>query len=245
MRYAIYFATERSAPLMELGNAWLGRDPFNGKSIRQPHIEGFSHAEIEKMTSNPSRYGFHGTLKAPFELEVGQTEAALAQACRDFASRITPFELKALTVSEIGGFLALVPAGDEAELSAFASSCVRYFEPFRAPLSEEDLIRRRQSTLTKAQDKNLVQWGYPYIFDEFRFHMTLSNKIEHDNDRADLKMAALRHFDSVLAGPVPVTSFGLYFEENRGAPFRVHTIFQLTGADMPSVAAQQLFEEQA
>ena len=97
-------------------------------------------------------------------------------------------------MNRLGSFLALTPTMPEAELSAFAGLCVRAFEPFRAPLSDTDIERRRKSGLTPKQDGYLTGWGYPYIFDEFRFHMTLSNKLEDEAQAAVLKDAAETFF---------------------------------------------------
>lgn len=229
MRYAIYFAAAQDTDLMKLGASWLGRDPFTGKAIAQPEIGGMSADRFADLTSDPRRYGFHGTLRAPFHLASGKSEAHLISACEAFSAQQAPFESAGLTVSAIGKFLALIPPKPDAALNSFANACVRHFEPLRAPLSDDDLARRRQSNLSEQQEAMLEAWGYPYIFDEFRFHMTLSNKLEDDQDRALLVTAAERYFASVTDKPARVSTFGLYVEPERGAPFQVHTIFQLKG----------------
>jgi hypothetical protein len=158
-------------------------------------------ARFEDLTTSPRRYGFHGTLKAPFSLAKDATEDALIAACTGFAKTVSPFDLKGLSVNQLGKFLALTPAQAEPDLEAFASLCVRQFEPFRAPLSAEDLDRRRQANLTPKQDAYVETWGYPYVFDEFRFHMTLSNKLEttrrlhswHGARKRILKPSPIRH----------------------------------------------------
>ncbi|MEM9360703.1 MAG: DUF1045 domain-containing protein, partial [Pseudomonadota bacterium] len=58
-----------------------------------------------------------------------------------------------------------------------AAACVQKFEPFRALLSPADRDRRLKSPLTDKQIENLDAWGYPYVFDEFRFHMTLTGRL--------------------------------------------------------------------
>ncbi len=233
MRYAIYFATPADDALMRLGNQWLGRNPFDGAPLEQPDVDGLSKDRFSELTTDPRRYGFHGTLKAPFSLKGGVAETDLVSACDSFAGELAPFTVNSLAVNRLGRFLALTPSGPEPELTAFAASCVRHFESFRAPLSDADLARRRNSSLTPAQDQNLVTWGYPYIFDDFRFHMTLSNKLENETEAETLETAARGYFGPVTGRPHTVSSFGLYLEPERGAPFQVHTIFQLTGAQVP------------
>lgn len=236
MRYAIYFAAAADDRLMQLGNAWLGRDPFAVTQLPQPAIDGIDRARFQDLTSSPRRYGFHGTLKAPFHLRPGTTEAELLQTCDQFARSISPFEIQGLTVNRLGRFLALTPDQPEPELQAFAALNVRHFDAFRAPLSDADLDRRRQSSLTARQDAYLVEWGYPYIFDEFRFHMTLSNKLDDDGEAKALAADARTHFDSVTGQPRTCSTFALYVEPERGAPFDVHTVFTLTGDTAPMEA---------
>ena len=233
MRYAIYFAAAADDQLMQLGNSWLGRNPFSGTPLPQPSLAGLSSETFRELTSSPRRYGFHGTLKAPFSLHADAREADLLQACEDFAGSIAPYEIQGLSVNRLGKFLALTPDRTEPSLSAFASLCVRRFEDLRAPLSEADLERRRQSNLTPKQDAYVEAWGYPYIFDEFRFHMTLSNKLDDEGQAGLLTAAATSHFDAVTSRLRICSSFALYVEPERGAPFDVHTLFDLTGSVSP------------
>lgn len=247
MRYAIYFAAPGDDPLMQLGNAWLGRDPFAGRDLQQQPVDGLSGERLAALTTDPRRYGFHGTLKAPFALRDGQDEAALVEACDAFAREIAPFDIKGLSVNRLGRFLALTPDADEPGLRAFAALSVRAFEPFRAPLSAADLERRRRSGLSDKLDGYLTKWGYPYIFDEFRFHMTLSNKLEDDGEAALLAEAARARFAAVTGQPRSCRHVALYTEPERGAPFTVHTVFELTGHLAPQDAldrAERLSQEE-
>ncbi|PVB61258.1 DUF1045 domain-containing protein [Labrenzia sp. 011] len=239
MRYAIYFAAEADDPLMQLGNAWLGRDPFSGRELAQPVIEGLAPDRLFQLTASPRRYGFHGTLKAPFRLRDGESEAALLDACAAFAGSVAPFDIQGLDVNRLGKFLALTPKGTEPDLQAFAALCLRSFEPFRAPLSDDDLARRRRSGLTSRQDAYLAAWGYPYVFEEFRFHMTLSDKLDDDTEAAALTRAAQSFFADVTGRPRSCRTFGLYVEPEPGGPFQVRGIFTLTGTVTPQAAEQQ------
>ncbi len=242
MRYAIYFAAPADDPLMKLGTSWLGRDPFSSNAIAQPDVPGMDGSRFAELTADPRKYGFHGTLKAPFTLKTGSQEGELLESCEVFASTVAPFSINGLSVNRLGKFLALTPDTEEPELAAFAGLCVRHFEPMRAPLSEADLKRRRQANLTPKQDTYVEKWGYPYIFDEFRFHMTLSNKLDNGEEAAQLEAAAKHYFASVTGTQRRCTTFGLYTEAERGAPFKAHTIFNLTGGALPSSAAAR-FEE--
>jgi len=229
MRYAIYFAADAGDRLMQLGNNWLGRDPFSGTDLPQPSVEGLTGERFKELTASPRRYGFHGTLKAPFFLHEDQSEAGLLGACAQFAKEVAPFRIKGLSVNRLGRFLALTPCEEETELRAFAALCVRRFEPFRAALSAADLERRRQSALTDRQDTYLCEWGYPYVLEEFRFHMTLSEKLDDETEAGRMQAAAAAYFKDVTDQPRTCGSFALYVEAERGAPFQVHTVFELSG----------------
>lgn len=243
MRYAIYFAANAETLLMRQGNAWLGRDPFTGSSVPQPALSEIKPARFAELTESPRRYGFHGTLKAPFPLAEGTTADALVEACEKFAKTVAPFSLKGLSVNRLGKFLALTQGQTEPDLEAFASLCVRQFDPFRAPLSAADLERRRQASLTPKQDAYVEEWGYPYIFDEFRFHMTLSNKLENQMEASALAAAAENHFSAITGKALSCRHFGLYAEPERGAPFEVHTLFELTGKESPAAALASALTE--
>lgn len=153
------------------GAAWLGWDPERGQEV--PHPD----PTLAPLTEEPRRYGLHATLKAPFRLAPGRTEDELAQALAAFAARRAPAEAPGLRLARIGRFLALVPEGDAA-INALAAACVTELDPFRAPLSEAELRRRRAAGLDAVEEANLLFWGYPYVLDRFRFHVTLSGPLD-------------------------------------------------------------------
>ena len=75
---------------------------------------------------------------------------------------------------------------------------VREIDAFRKPLTKEELTIRRSKGLTRSQDENLIKWGYPYVFSEFRFHMTLTGKIRLSKEQAIIHDAIQRHFSKSL-----------------------------------------------
>src|SRR5207245_1192733 len=81
-------------------------------------------------------------------------------------------------VDSISGFIAVIPAEPVAELQQLAADCARDFDSFRAPLGAEDRARRRPEKLTERQRDYLDRWGYPYVMEEFRFHMTLTGRLD-------------------------------------------------------------------
>tara|TARA_R110002020_G_scaffold34066_29_gene103836 strand:- start:1231 stop:1938 length:708 start_codon:yes stop_codon:yes gene_type:complete len=222
MRYALYFAPDPASPFGELGASWIGRSAVTGKAVEHPDLAGLGASELAAITGPARRYGFHATLKAPFRLSEKVTGDDLIEAIGKFASDHAMFEIPALVVGRLEGFLALVPAGPATDLSAFANSVVEAFEPLRATLSESEVERRNPASLSSAQLRNLMRWGYPYVFDSFRFHMTLTTRLaEPDISRA--ARAAEAHFAPVLSGPVAVRTLTLFVEPEPGAPFEIHT----------------------
>ena len=226
MRYAFYFTPPADDPLTVSAARWLGRDAFAGTALAP---DGQAPDGWETLVAEPARYGFHATLKAPFHLADGQTEADLLRALDVFAADTPAFAIPRLKIGRLGSFFALVPDGDADALNDFAADVVRCFEPFRAPLSAADIARRKPETLPEPARTYLTDWGYPYVFDAFRFHMTLTGSVPVE--RQDEIAAHLEaRFSPLIGGPVPVRDLALFIEPERGAPFRVLTLAALGAA---------------
>ena len=227
MRYALYFTPPASDPLTLAAQRWLGRNAFTGAALEQPVVGGFDVAALAGLTDDPRRYGFHATLKAPFTLAEGRSEGELLAEIGRFAAEVQPFEIPQVVVGGLGSFFALVPGGDCEPLQTFAGEVVRRFERFRAPLTSADIARRKPDELTAEERQNLVQWGYPYVFDTFRFHMTLTGRVPVER-RAAVETALLAHFSDFHDRPLLIDGLALYREPSRGADFTVHSLFPLT-----------------
>lgn len=220
MRYALYFSPDPDHPLSAAAAEWLGRDAFTGKSLPLPTVAGLSAEELHALTEDPRRYGFHATLKAPFALKEGCSEAELITAMEEFAAETLAFEIPRIMIGQLGRFFALVPDQVYPELQSFAAHVVETFEPFRAPLTQADIARRQPERLTASERDNLERWGYPYVHDGFRFHMTLTGQV--DEGRAPSMAAELgRRFDPFCAQPLEIDGLALFAEPERGQPFTV------------------------
>ena len=186
-RYAIYYVPAPGSDLATFGAELLGYDAYQGADVPFPHDPKLP-SEWREMTQDPRKYGFHATLKPPMALAPGKSERELMAACAAFAD--TPRAIPAIqpVVDAISGFIALVPAEVPAGLERLAADCVREFDPFRAPLTEEDRARRNPSKLTPRQRDYLDRWGYPYVFEEFRFHMTLTSRLDLSRHASILAM---------------------------------------------------------
>lgn len=183
-RYAIYYAPEKGSAWGEFGVAWLGWDAQSGTRPDAPADLPplpVAHAEI---TARPRKYGLHGTLKAPFRLAQGTSPDALREAARRLAAQCPAPQLAGLRLARLGHFLALVPDGPAPDLAALALTCTEQLDRFRAPLTEAELAKRRKSPLTAPQERYLERFGYPYVGDEFRFHITLTGPLDGDTANA-------------------------------------------------------------
>jgi len=170
-RFAIYYLPPEGA-LADFGAGWLGWDCVAGRDSIPPHVPG-----LDDVTMTPRKYGFHGTLKPPFRLAEGTDAGGLRQAVAQMAQVCPAAQSDALTLTALGRFLALTPVGDTSGIARVAATCVEALDAFRAPPGEAELERRRKARLSDRQEALLQRWGYPYVMEEFRFHMTLTGRL--------------------------------------------------------------------
>ena len=227
MRYALYYAPPAASALWRLGCAWLGRDAESGAALPRPPC-ALEPDRIDAATRDAARYGWHGTLKPPFKLAAGTSAAMLEAALAEFAAARAPFAGPPLAVREFGAFLALRPATPCPALDELAGDLVRAFDRFRAPADAGELAHRRQHGLTPRQEQHLAHWGYPWVLDEFRFHLTLTDRLPA-GERRPFADALATLLGEVIAGPLPVGEISLWSEPARGAPFRLQRRFVLAG----------------
>ncbi len=216
-RFAVYYAPSRDSAWWHAGCVWLGRDPENGNVLQTAQPVSLSRA-VEDLTEAPRRYGWHGTLVAPFRLAANVTPRDLLDAARAWARSRSRFTLP-VEAARLGDFVALRPenSGGDEQMRTLASDALRTLNTFRAAPAPADLARRLAAPLTERQRALLVEWGYPYVFDEFRFHMTLSSSLDSAAERDAL--AAHWHEEAARLGPLVVDGAALFVEPEPGAPF--------------------------
>lgn len=223
-RFAIYFAPAATGTLWERACTWLGRDPESGDLFDGP-VAGIDRNRLLNLTQSANRYGFHATIKAPMALADDLNEADLRAALAAFAVQHEPVDLGVLSLASLQGFLALIPDENE-KLQDFAAHVVESFDPLRAPMTIKDRAARAGKGLTERQLELLDGYGYPYVFEEFQFHMTLSDRLA-DEDAHDIARAASTWFAPVLDEPVVLDRLSLFHETDAGKPFRRIADFKL------------------
>ncbi|MEM7178753.1 MAG: DUF1045 domain-containing protein [Pseudomonadota bacterium] len=209
-RYAVYFAPDADSALARFGAAWLGWDVEARAAVAHPDLTGLPRS-VDEITSRPRKYGFHGTLKPPLVLAPGKSPGEFETAVAGLAGTLAPIAGIPFALRRLGSFLALVPARPSGALRDLAAACVQRLDAFRAPPSEAELAKRRQHTLSPRQAALLAQWGYPYVLDEFRFHLTLSGPLA-EAEAEMISGVLARHLDPILAAPLPVREICLFGE---------------------------------
>lgn len=235
-RFAIYFAPDVTTSWWQAGCAWLGRDAYSGEPREQPRV-GALPCDLASLTGLPRRYGWHGTLVAPFRRAAGVTAADVLGATRVWASRQRPFMLE-VEPATLGDFVALRPrhTNGARQIETLATDALRSLHALREEPSRADMERRLQSPLTERQRALLLEWGYPYVLDEFRFHMTLSDSL----DAVSLRQTLQDWWQDRTAelGPLFVDRAAIFVEPEPGAPFVLWqtALFQSRGSDQPMPA---------
>jgi hypothetical protein len=193
MRAALYWVPAEHDPLFAAGSAWLGRDLRLGLAVAQPPIAG-----IAEVTCDARRYGLHATLRPPMRLATALED--FRAAAHLVAREYTPFALPALRVCDVGGFLALRESEACTNLRDLADRCVLATEAHRAPADDAELARRRAAGLSARQDTLLTAYGYPYVLDQWFFHVTLTRRLG-GAEMAAWRPLAEAHFAAALGAP--------------------------------------------
>lgn len=233
MRYAIYFTPAPQSALWRFGSSAIGYDAVARETCPFPAHGLWQEAWFLRELDNPARYGFHATLKAPFELAAGTTEATLLERVAALSAWHAPILLPALKVTLLNAFAALRPVAEDAELNRLAAACVRDLDDLRAPLIEADRARRLSQALTTRQLMNLQRWGYPYVLEDFRFHMTLTGAIP-----AAMRSRVLDSLEALyrgVNGPMLVDAISVLSQPTRESRFGVLARFPLTAA-VPAIS---------
>ncbi|MCL1824930.1 MAG: DUF1045 domain-containing protein [Betaproteobacteria bacterium] len=212
-RYAIYFVPEPGTALAGLGSALLGRECETGHAVTQPVFPGFTRERFHTLTTDARRYGLHATLKAPFFLKEGLTERELLLFADCFVENRQAITLPRLNLTRLGSFFALVPSEETPEeqkavkrINALTAEVVPFFDLFRAVPSEQEIARRNPERLSARQKELLAEWGYPYVFDEYRFHITLTDRLCEGAETRSLEENLRARFKQVCNESVLVSS---------------------------------------
>lgn len=227
-RFAVFYAP-RSGAFSDAADAWLGRNCVTGFSVAQPALKNTSDLLFD-LTTKPRKYGFHGTLRAPFRPGPGQDEASISSAVCELAKRLAPAKCDGLSVGNPYGFgVALIPLGDQSEIIELAKNIVEETDCLRAQLTEEEILQREQSeNLNEQQRIYLHRWGYPTVMDELSFQLTLSNRVTPQQQLV-LEAAIAEHFEGLLPSPFLIEDLCLFGEDAKSGMLILLKRYPLSG----------------
>jgi hypothetical protein len=218
-RYAIDYVPAAETALYRFGAAALGYDAYQG--VDCPYLDGADGGTWPALVREPRVYGFHATMKAPIRLKEGYIERDLVEAFQAFAARQRPFAAGRLVVRELGSFIAAVPEAPCEPLNVLAASCVSTFDKYRAMMTDQELTRRLTPGLSERQIEHLYRWGYPYVFEDFRFHMTLTGSLPVQKRTAASRFLCAK-FEQLLQAPLlTFDRLVISWQPQPGAPFTV------------------------
>lgn len=235
-RYAIYLAP--AEPFRSFGSQWLGRNADTGAALCMP--KGMEPRPADWVKA-PAHYGLHATLKPPFRLAAGTDAPMLDAAVRDFVRGREGFDAP-LTLRALRGFVAwCLDDGAEGprQMHALADACVRTFERFRAPATADELAKRRPERLTAEERRMLDAWGYPYVFETFTFHITLTGMLDAANAAAALARLSAAGI-GLLETPLHVDGISVFVQPKPGADFIAARHYGFNGSTLDGAGAAYL-----
>ena len=182
-RVAIYFLPKKNSSLENFGKNLLGRDINKKKKIsltrRQKYFinRGFTYFdELKDYCEQPAKYGFHATLKAPFRLKRNVKTKNFYDVISHIAAQHSRFKIKGLKIVYSKKFTLITSRKPNKLLINLENDLVKHLDTFRAELNKTEIKKRIPDSLTFKQNKYLKEWGYPFVLDQYKFHMTLMNQ---------------------------------------------------------------------
>lgn len=217
-RYAVYFSPDDASQLAAFGQRALGRDAA-GNTIASTEGDFPDACVANTLRSTPAYYGFHATLKAPFSLNKDTELSFLLRDVESLANTSKPILLSSLYPRTIAGFVALTLESDTTiAVDQLASHCVERLEAHRAPLSETDIARRQVDSLSDTQRHYLNTYGYPYVLSEFKFHMTLTDKIDKRTEALYIQWLE-NLFTTMVPATPQLDRLCVFYQADRNSPF--------------------------
>lgn len=235
-RYALYFAPKSDSPLYEFGTRVLGRNEIEASQHYNASelIKQNAPAKIllERLTAPAAYYGFHATLKAPFSLRDEFTFSDLRRKVELLAQKTDCVSLAGLEPRLYRGFVALCFEQQSADVAKLAEICVRELEPYRAALTEEEMQARKESQNLNAEQLKLLRvYGYPFVLNNFDFHMTLSGKLCSGEDSRAFMLWIEPLYKRLINRTPMLDQLTLWHQPARNLPFVQVEAFALRCAD--------------
>ncbi len=217
-RYAVFFCPDDSTELALFGARVLHRYA-DGAQVASSADDYPDRQLASELSQTPAHYGFHATLKAPFQLADGFSEVQLLKAVQELAMQQLPISMLTLRPRLLSDFVALGFDAQPQAIAALAECCVIELEPFRAPLTSTDIAKRKPEQLTPSQRAYLSAYGYPYVLAEFRFHMTLTGAVEHASHQSYIDWLSSQ-YEKLVPNPPMLDRLAVFWQPDRQTPFK-------------------------
>jgi putative phosphonate metabolism protein len=218
-RFAIYFVPAADSELYRFGAAVLGYDCYTGQDVAHVREIGFSPSEWSALTAEPRTYGFHATLKAPFRLRPQLHFLDLREQVHGLAAEQEPFVIDP-AVGLVAGFVAIIERAPSPALTKLAARCVMALDHFRDTLTPEERNKRLAAGVDARQIEHLDRYGYPYVLDQFRFHMTLTGRVAPEH-REQVHRVLADAFARLPPAPTRIDRIALCHQAHPAARFHV------------------------
>lgn len=220
MRYALSFTPSASSPLWLIGSQWIGLDGYSGKFIQQPHIRGIENDRLWELTSSARHFGLQAVIKYPFRLAPDANVEQLYDLLNTFTARQQRVVLANLELLTINDRFFIEAQLFPVQLLHIASGAVKMLNQVSAQLNPSEYARLKAGFLNDQEKKNLKTWGYPYVFNQFRFQIRLTSRVTNMVEKEIIFSALNRSFTAVCAEPLLIDALCLYVENGPGAPLR-------------------------
>lgn len=220
MRYAITFSPAIASTLWPIGCRWLGLDPIVGKSLPQQHVSAVDAPRLWELTSSARRFGMQAVIKYPFRLGATISIERLVDSVEQLTARLRPVVLPGLVLRCSHGRFRLESVVEPTELSGIAAAVIQTLQPLSAPLNPSEYARLKAGILTTRERENLHAWGYPYVFEQYRFQIRLTSYITESREKEVIYSALSSCFSSVCAEPLMIDAMCLFVETGPGTPLR-------------------------
>lgn len=229
-RFAVYLAPEPEEALWHFGSSWLGYDAESRADLAHPDNARIASDILREATAHPRLYGLHVTLKAPFRLAPDVNADHIVPAVAELAERHRRFgpialSLEARPAGEGRVFLCLAPSARSEALHALEADAVVALDRFRAPLSPSELARRNPGALPQKERRYLQTYGYPYVLEVFRPHISLTGPIAPDSPVHEALSRQLT--EKPALAQLNCISIALFEQPEPGARFHIRQRFPL------------------
>ena len=87
-------------------------------------------------------------------------------------------------------------------------------------MTSDDRARRRPELLTARQRDHLDRWGYPYVMEDFRFHMTLTSRLS-DQRRGPILAMLQERFAALAITSLAIDRIALFRQSASSARFQI------------------------